>query len=135
MAARGISTLMVDTPGSGEALRLQGLTSRIDTEVWAAACVDYLETQPDVDSDRIRPGRLVSRWLLCAPRRRIREAAQARRRLGCQPQLGRGAAPPAAARGREPRPAPLGARALGLGPRRPRRIHQDVRRRASGRGG
>ncbi|MQY23618.1 alpha/beta hydrolase family protein [Nocardia macrotermitis] len=53
LAARGISTLMVDCPGSGEALRLQGLTARIDTEVWAAACVDWLETRDDVRGDRI----------------------------------------------------------------------------------
>lgn len=53
LAARGISTLMVDTPGSGEALRLQGLTAQIDTEEWAAACVDYLETRDDVDRSRI----------------------------------------------------------------------------------
>jgi dienelactone hydrolase len=49
LAARGISTLMVDCPGSGEALRLRGLTARIDTEAWAAACVDYLLTRDDVD--------------------------------------------------------------------------------------
>jgi len=53
MAERGISTLMVDCPGSGEALRLQGLTSRITTEDWAAACVDYLECREDVRADRI----------------------------------------------------------------------------------
>jgi dienelactone hydrolase len=53
LAARGISTLMVDPPGSGEALRLQGLTARIDTEAWATACVDYLETRDDVDTTRI----------------------------------------------------------------------------------
>lgn len=53
LAKRGISTLMVDTPGSGEALRLRGLTARFDTEVWASACVDYLETRDDVDADRI----------------------------------------------------------------------------------
>jgi dienelactone hydrolase len=53
LAARGISTLMVDCPGSGEALRKQGLTARIDTEVWATACVDYLQSRPDVDGDRI----------------------------------------------------------------------------------
>jgi dienelactone hydrolase len=53
LAARGISTLMVDCPGSGEALRLRGLTARVDTEAWAAACVDYLETRPDVRRDRI----------------------------------------------------------------------------------
>ena len=53
LAARGISTLMVDCPGSGEALRMRGLTARVDTEVWAAACVDYLETRSDVRADRI----------------------------------------------------------------------------------
>lgn len=53
LAKRGISTLMVDTPGSGEALRLRGLTARFDTEAWAAACVDWLETRDDVDADRI----------------------------------------------------------------------------------
>ena len=49
LAARGISALMVDCPGSGEALRLQGLTARADTEAWAAACVDYLLTRDDVE--------------------------------------------------------------------------------------
>ena len=53
LAARGISCLMVDCPGSGEALRLQGLTARIDTEAWATACVDYLLTRDDVDTSRI----------------------------------------------------------------------------------
>nr|WP_221634507.1 alpha/beta fold hydrolase [Nocardioides luti] len=53
MAARGISVLQVDCPGSGEALRLQGLTARIETEDWARACVDYLETRDDVRHDRI----------------------------------------------------------------------------------
>ncbi|BDZ44248.1 hypothetical protein GCM10025866_01570 [Naasia aerilata] len=43
LAQRGVSTLMIDTPGSGEALRLRGLTARYDTEVWAAAIVDWLE--------------------------------------------------------------------------------------------
>ncbi|MFN8156294.1 MAG: alpha/beta hydrolase [Candidatus Nanopelagicales bacterium] len=53
LAARGISTLMVDCPGSGEALRLRGLTAQIDTEVWAAACVDWLEQRDDVDAGLI----------------------------------------------------------------------------------
>ncbi|MCW2819097.1 MAG: hypothetical protein JWR42_1884 [Marmoricola sp.] len=53
LAARGISTLMVDCPGAGAALRLQGLTARVDTEVWAAACVDWLEQQDGVRADRI----------------------------------------------------------------------------------
>ena len=49
----GISVLQVDCPGSGEALRLQGLAARIETEEWAAACVDWLETRDDVRADRI----------------------------------------------------------------------------------
>jgi len=53
LAARGISTLMVDCPGSGEALRFQGLTARVETEDWAAACVDYLAGRGDVDPARI----------------------------------------------------------------------------------
>jgi pimeloyl-ACP methyl ester carboxylesterase len=53
LAARGISCLMLDQPGTGEALRLQELTARIDTEVWGGAAVDYLETRSDVDASRI----------------------------------------------------------------------------------
>ena len=53
MAQRGISTLMVDCPGSGEALRFLDLKSRVETEDWARACVDHLETRADVDHDRI----------------------------------------------------------------------------------
>jgi dienelactone hydrolase len=53
LARRGIATLMVDTPGSGEALRLRGLRAQPDTEVWAAACIDHLETRDDVDASRI----------------------------------------------------------------------------------
>lgn len=53
MAARGVSMLMIDHPGVGEALRLRGLHGRHDSEVWASAAVDYLEGRPDVDSARI----------------------------------------------------------------------------------
>jgi dienelactone hydrolase len=53
LAARGISTLMVDCPGSGEALRVGGLTARVETETWAAACVDHLLERGDVDPARI----------------------------------------------------------------------------------
>ncbi|WP_035855633.1 alpha/beta hydrolase family protein [Cryptosporangium arvum] len=53
LAARGVSCLMLDQPGSGEALRLQGLTARIDAEAWGAAAVDYLLTRDDVDGSRL----------------------------------------------------------------------------------
>lgn len=53
LAARGISCLMLDQPGTGEALRLQGLTARVDAEAWAGAAVDWLQTRADVDPARI----------------------------------------------------------------------------------
>ncbi|WLP90710.1 alpha/beta fold hydrolase [Gordonia sp. NB41Y] len=53
LAAHGIATLMVDCPGSGEALRKQGLTSQINSEEWASACVDFLEADPLIDAQRI----------------------------------------------------------------------------------
>lgn len=52
-AKRGISCLMIDQPGVGEALRLNDLPAIADTEKWAAAAVDYLETRPDVDQRRM----------------------------------------------------------------------------------
>ena len=115
LAARGISCLMLDQPGTGEALRLQGLTARIDTEAWAGAAVDYLETRDDVDAAPDRHRRLVAGRLLRPARRGVREAVRALRRLGRQPRLGRRAAPPHGTRGRAPGAALLVARALGVG--------------------
>jgi dienelactone hydrolase len=53
LARRGISTLSVDQPGSGEALRLQGLPVDPHSESWASKTVDWLEMQPEVDPKRI----------------------------------------------------------------------------------
>lgn len=53
LARRGISTLSVDQPGSGEALRLQGLPVDPHSENWASRAVDWLETQDHVDPGRI----------------------------------------------------------------------------------
>jgi dienelactone hydrolase len=53
LARRGISTLCVDQPGSGEALRLQDLPVDPHSERWAAKAVDWLEQQADVDPARI----------------------------------------------------------------------------------
>jgi dienelactone hydrolase len=50
---RGISLLIVDHPGVGEALRLDHLPSGPDTEKPAAAAVDWLERRADVDPNRI----------------------------------------------------------------------------------
>lgn len=51
--ARGMAYLAVDFPGQGGALRLKDLHLPPDTERIAKAMVNYLETQPDVDSTRI----------------------------------------------------------------------------------
>lgn len=53
LARRGISTLCVDQPGSGEALRLQGLPVDPHSESWASKAVDWLEQQPNVAADKI----------------------------------------------------------------------------------
>jgi len=53
LAKRGVSSLVVDQPGTGEALRLHGLTARFDSEHWASRVVDWLEARDDVDAKRI----------------------------------------------------------------------------------
>jgi pimeloyl-ACP methyl ester carboxylesterase len=50
---RGIACLVIDTPGTGEPLRLRNVTSRPDYEVPTAAIVDYLESRTDIDLNRI----------------------------------------------------------------------------------
>ena len=49
LAKRGIHTLCVDQPGTGEALRLHDLPATPYSEKWASKWVDWLETQPHVD--------------------------------------------------------------------------------------
>jgi len=51
--ARGMAYLVVDLPGQGEAKRLHHLYMQPDTERYVKDLVDYLESRPDVDSDRI----------------------------------------------------------------------------------
>lgn len=53
LAERGISLLIVDHPGSGEAVRTRGLVARPDIETAATACVDHLEGRTGVDPARI----------------------------------------------------------------------------------
>ena len=53
LARRGVSSLVIDQPGTGEALRLHGLTARYDAEHWASPVVDWLESRDDVDPRRI----------------------------------------------------------------------------------
>jgi dipeptidyl aminopeptidase/acylaminoacyl peptidase len=53
LAKRGISTLSVDQPGTGEALRLHHIPATHESELWASAWIDWLETQDFVDAKRI----------------------------------------------------------------------------------
>lgn len=53
LAKRAVSSLIVDQPGTGEALRLHNLKARYDSEHWASRIVDWLEDRPEVDSTRI----------------------------------------------------------------------------------
>lgn len=53
LLARGVSVLLVDNPGVGEALRKNGLHNAPDAERPAGACVDFLEQRSDVDASRI----------------------------------------------------------------------------------
>lgn len=53
LAKRGVSSLVVDQPGTGEALRLHDLKARYDSEHWASRVVDWLEMREDVDPLRI----------------------------------------------------------------------------------
>ncbi len=53
LAKRGIASLVLDQPGTGEALRLQGLTARHDSEHWATPVYEWLAARPDVDEKRI----------------------------------------------------------------------------------
>ena len=52
LAARGITTLAMDGPGQGEALR-RGIAGRHDWEVPAAAAFDHLAAQPGIDPGRV----------------------------------------------------------------------------------
>ena len=50
---RGCSVLLVDGPGMGEAIRFRGIPLHGDYELVGSACLDYLETRPDVDAGRV----------------------------------------------------------------------------------
>jgi len=53
LARRGIATLSVDQPGTGEALRLQDLPATHESERWATACYEWLAARDDIDAGRI----------------------------------------------------------------------------------
>lgn len=50
---RGISVLVMDGPGTGEAIRFRGQYLRHDYEIAGSACIDWLEKRNDVDAKKI----------------------------------------------------------------------------------
>ncbi|MEY4761837.1 MAG: hypothetical protein RLZZ200_1693, partial [Pseudomonadota bacterium] len=50
---RGINTLFVDQPGTGEALRKRGLTAVYDAERWGTPALEYLQGRKDVIPNKI----------------------------------------------------------------------------------
>jgi dienelactone hydrolase len=53
LTRRGISYLLVDGPGQGEAIRFRNMHLRHDFEVAGSAAFDYLVGRSDVDPDRV----------------------------------------------------------------------------------
>ena len=53
LAKRGVSTLCVDQPGTGEAIRLQGFSGRFDSEVYGTPIYEYAASRDDVDAERV----------------------------------------------------------------------------------
>ena len=53
LAKRGISTLCVDQPGTGQSLRQRGLPAHYDSEKWGTPVYEYLAGREDVDAARV----------------------------------------------------------------------------------
>jgi dienelactone hydrolase len=53
LARRGISTFIIDQPGTGEALRALDLHATHESERWATPVFDWLAARPEVDASRI----------------------------------------------------------------------------------
>lgn len=53
LARRGIATLCIDQPGTGEALRLNGMPATHESEQWASPCYEWLAAREDIDPNRI----------------------------------------------------------------------------------
>jgi dienelactone hydrolase len=53
LVKRGISCLVMDGPGTGEAIRFRGMNLRPDYEKAGSACIDFLSKRDDVDASRI----------------------------------------------------------------------------------
>lgn len=53
LSRRGISTLCIDQPGTGAALRIHNMPATPFSEEWATPCYEYLAARADVDSEKI----------------------------------------------------------------------------------
>lgn len=53
LARRGVATLSIDQPGTGESLRLHGLPATHASEEWASVAYEWLASHPDIDAARI----------------------------------------------------------------------------------
>jgi dienelactone hydrolase len=53
LAERGVASLIIDQPGTGEAIRLHGMKAVYNSEEWASKVVDFLESRLEVDAARI----------------------------------------------------------------------------------
>jgi dienelactone hydrolase len=53
LARRGISTIMVDHGGTGEALRLRNIKARVDTEAFVSPIIDWVETRPELAAEKV----------------------------------------------------------------------------------
>ena len=53
LARRGVAVLVIDQPGTGEALRLYGLTAVPEAETWASTVYDHAARLPGIDPTRI----------------------------------------------------------------------------------
>jgi dienelactone hydrolase len=50
---RGMALLTVDGPGQGATIRLRKIPARYDTEAWVTPALDYLQSRPEVDPERL----------------------------------------------------------------------------------
>lgn len=53
LAKRGVASLIIDQPGTGEALRLHDMKARYDAEHWGSVVFDWLAARDDIDAQRI----------------------------------------------------------------------------------
>ena len=65
LAKRGVASLVVDQPGTGEALRLHGMNAVYNSEVWATKIVDWLETSRRRRHQADRPRRRFTGGYYC----------------------------------------------------------------------